>query len=696
MTGLRTRLGTTIGRACVGVIAVLAAALLVAPVAVAAPADDADAAITQAWDAGGGATGPLGDKDGGVYPVGAGFGQNFAAGKIFFTPETGAHAMQGAILDKYESLGGPADGDLGFPTIDEGDGKAPGSRNTTFSAADRPVIFWTPDAGAIVVRGALNAAWDKLGGSAGILGVPTEDEVYRGDDVSQTFSGGQVTWNRKTNAFTTTPPELADQLAGLAVPGDVTTAIAAARRAAGGPLGPLGAEDGGQYKIGDDGTGQNFAGGKIFYSPATGANVLTGQVLAKYESVGGPGGDLGFPTSNENDGGVAPMSMIATFAAADQPVIFWTPDYGAVIVRGAMNAAWAKLGGATGQLGAPTADETQNGDIISQKFSGGAISWNKKTNAFTTEPAGLASQLSGLEVPGGAASQAPPAAAGTSGDAGSKSFRPSVWWLLGIVPVLVLIGAVAAAVVFNRRRRETRGPFVDDEHDEYDGYDDHRDDDRDDDHDDDHDHDHEDDHRDDDGYESQTEALGAVDEGGGRRSSWAMPAGQHGDAAPASESEGFAADLTENQDAIDTAPTPITVAVDDDPDDDRHPWLAGLDATGGDEMPEERSGEEDADVNGVEDEVGGHGPQVPEMPEPDSGPPSGRHAAIQLDEPVTAETSLRLASDDPFVPPDGYPIKADTKSGLYWTPASSHYDLVRAELWFASEEFALTNGFTKG
>ena len=60
-----------------------------------------------------------------------------------------------------------------------------------------------------------------------------------------------------------------------------------------------------QYAIGADGAGQNFAGGKIFYSPATGANVLTGQVLAKYESVGGPQGDLGFPTSNENDGGLA-------------------------------------------------------------------------------------------------------------------------------------------------------------------------------------------------------------------------------------------------------------------------------------------------------------------------------------------------------------------------------------------------------
>ena len=63
-----------------------------------------------------------------------------------------------------------------------------------------------------------------------------------------------------------------------------------------------------------DGVGQNFAGGKIFYTPATGANVLTGQVLAKYESVGGPQGDLGLPTSNEGDGGLAAESKVVTFA----------------------------------------------------------------------------------------------------------------------------------------------------------------------------------------------------------------------------------------------------------------------------------------------------------------------------------------------------------------------------------------------
>ena len=82
--------------------------------------------------------------------------------------------------------------------------------------------------------------------------------------------------------------------------------------------------------------------------------------------------------------------------------------------------------------------------------------------------------------------------------------------------------------------------------------------------------------------------------------------------------------------------------------------------------------------------------------EPDSGPPSGRHAAIHFEEPTVLETSLRLATEDPFNAPNGYPIKADTKSGLYWTPDSGDYNRARAEIWFASEEFALTNGFAKG
>lgn len=283
MTSDRGRFGAAVRRAVVAAAMTAAAACLVTSTATASPESDADDAITTAWKDAGGPTSTLGDKHGGVYPVGDGFAQDFANGKIFFTPATGARAVFGPILDKYESLGGPAGSDLGFPTINEVPGLAgPDSRVSTFSAIDKPVIFWTADHGAFVVRGAMNAAWDKLGSSGGALGVPIGDETDNGEVTTQAFSGGKVSWNRLTKTFTTTPPELAQQLAGLQVPVDPSAEINSAWRASGGVGGPLGDKQGGPYPVGGDAVAQNFAHGKIFFSPATGANALESDILAKY------------------------------------------------------------------------------------------------------------------------------------------------------------------------------------------------------------------------------------------------------------------------------------------------------------------------------------------------------------------------------------------------------------------------------
>ena len=125
------------------------------------------------------------------------------------------------------------------------------------------------------------------------------------------------------------------------------------------------------------------------------------------------------------------------------------------------------------ELGAPTADQTVNGDVVTQKFNGGAISWNKATNAFTTEPPACSRSSAGLEVPGRDVPQAPPTRGRRSPTVGRRGCIPTWWWLLGVMPVLVLVGAVAAAVraeppagMTTRPRSTTYDDDDDDEHDD--------------------------------------------------------------------------------------------------------------------------------------------------------------------------------------------------------------------------------------
>ena len=715
MTWLESRLNRGVGRIALGVLATAAAALLWAPGAIATPETDASDAIEAAWQSAGGDGSPVGTKDGDVYAVGDGFAQNFSGGKIFFTPATGAHLLFGAVLDKYQSLGGPADSDLGFPTIDAVAGLVgPDSQVSTFSASDKPAIFWTPDTGAWVVRGAINAAWDKLGGSAGVLGVPAGDETYDGNVVSQKFTRGEIAYDNSTKTFTTVPPELAANLAGVEIPTDATTAINQAWRAAGGLSGPLGARQGPQQPIGSDGAVQDYAGGKIFYSPATGAHAVTGAILAKYEEAGGPTGDLGLPTGTEADGG-APNSRVSAFSAEDKPVIFWTPDHGAIVVRGAINAGWTKLGGATGKLGVPTVEQSVNGDTVTQKFSGGEISFNKASNKFTTKPPELAGELAGVEVPASTGPQGGPAAA-KSDDGGGFHW----WYLLIIIPALLLLAVVGLGVLWLQRRRSARDEFDDDFHDA--------------------DYDEDDDHW-------HAEATGGTETSGASRFSTYPDGG----GAQVAVAPGYGWDLVDDeksqpgpedvydgdQDSIDTTPTRIPAEAAE---------AGEHDADDADEVPAEL---EYAEVEEVEEDNSDSGRHAvvnlgesqsmwrldmgeigtprrrraaepepePEFTEPEPEPEFEPEEIAESDvvdiegdeftqpaevlqsdvhaEAAPARPAIHLPLSDPYQAPEGYVIKANTHSGLYYTPESALYDHTVPEVWFASEELAQANGFLK-
>lgn len=700
MARVGSRFSRTLGRVTLGIAATAAAAALVVPSAVASPESDAADAITQAWDAAGGANSPVGGRDGDVYQVGDGFGQKFSDGKIFYSPPTGAHLIYGAVLDKCESLGGPADSDLGFPNSDEAAGRiGPKSRGITFGASDKPAIFWTPDSGAWAVRGAINAAWDKLGGSAGALGVPTEDERYDGDLVRQKFTGGEVAWNRVANTFTTEPPALADELAGLEVPLDPTTLINLAWRTSGGLGGPLGARQGGQTPVGADGAAQGYAGGKIFFSPQTGAHAVTGAILSKYESLGGPTGDLGYPVGAEVDGGV-PNSRVNSFSAPDKPVIFWTPDTGAVVVRGAINAAWAKLGGATGPLGVPTEPQSVKGDTVTQTFTGGELSWNDATKQFSSKPGDLAASLSGLEMPDAVAQKPASSSEGKTNESGWH------WWWLALLPLLALVGLLA--VLAQRRsapRREAleRDRYLSEADDDYWPGTRIR---------------HDENRYDDD----DTRDLGV----------WSPPA-----------RELVESDFDVDEDRIDTAPTRIPSQVEgSEIPEYREPateWeyenAGGAEAPFGtaaggrhsagaagaaaawrlelDEMmsrPRHRHAVDEAEVVIAEAAVGEAAPEPSSWnAEPSSwnAEPSSWNAEQTTWNPQPTSTwksvpdedpwrpAIHLPLADPFQAPEGYVIKGNTHSGLYYTPDSVLYDNTIPEVWFASEELAQSNGFVK-
>jgi uncharacterized protein with LGFP repeats len=348
---------------------------------------------------------------------------------------------------------------------------------------------------------------------------------------------------------------------------------------------------------------------------------------------------------------------MSTFAAEDKPAIFWTPDYGAVIVRGAMNAAWEKLDGAKGELGAPMADQTENGNVVTQRFSGGVVSWDSSTNKFTTEPSNLASELSGLQVPGHEPPKAPssPRASDTSGD---KGFQWHWWWLLAAIPVLLLVGLVAFAALRGRRSGRDDDRFDDERFaaDAGAGFD----------------------------VPAYSGAPGALDQ---------PTTGDHaaelfGDGY-SREGLGSLSSSAAGQRSYPDAPislwgSPESVAE----TTGAQPAAASAVV----QEAQETHDEEQEDPDSVDTTP----TRVPTAVERDPLTDTGRHARIEIDEPEPSRTALRLPLDDPNQAPEGYPVKADTKSGLYWSPGSALYDDARAEIWFASEEIARTNGFVKG
>ena len=94
-----------------------------------------------------------------------------------------------------------------------------------------------------------------------------------------------------------------------------------------------------------------------------------------------------------------------------------------------------------------------DGDVATQAFSGGQISYDSATQQYTTQPPELAEQLGGIQVP--TTTVAPPPTTDSAlpaADGAGAGFSWTWWWFL--VPLLVLLLAVAGALLWRRERKK--------------------------------------------------------------------------------------------------------------------------------------------------------------------------------------------------------------------------------------------------
>jgi hypothetical protein len=247
-----------------------------------------------------GANGVLGEPVNDYYAIGSGQEQDFTGGSIYWSPTTGTYEVQGAIHTAYEGRFYGPTGILGFPSSNEesiANGRVSYFGVPGCGFASDAAIYYTQATQAHDVRGCIYAEYQHFGGPASALGFPLSDE--------EPIAGGHVSYF------------------------------------AGGGCGLS-------------------PGSGIFDSPATGAHEVQGCIYSEYVNVtGGPGGLLGFPTSDEEGiaGGRVSYFGGGGCGSTGGSAIFYTATTGAHQVHGCIYQAYLNAGGPGSALGFPTDDE---------------------------------------------------------------------------------------------------------------------------------------------------------------------------------------------------------------------------------------------------------------------------------------------------------------------------------------------------
>ena len=165
-------------------------------------AQKAVSAIREKWAAVGRERSPLGDIVGDEVATfdGVGRWQQFQGGIISWHPETGAHIVWGKIGERWLEIGREK---FGYPITDEvtrPDGRGRASDFRAVQLPHKPVasIYWSPETGAHEVFGAIRDKWTELGAERSSLGYPVSPEHEQAAGRVQRFQGGSLFWTPRS------------------------------------------------------------------------------------------------------------------------------------------------------------------------------------------------------------------------------------------------------------------------------------------------------------------------------------------------------------------------------------------------------------------------------------------------------------------------------------------------------------------
>jgi uncharacterized protein with LGFP repeats len=130
-------------------------------------------------------------------------------------PQDLAESLRGgAIFLKWASTGGDTS-PLGAPTSPE----ASGEGSARYANFTKGAMYWSPESGAEPVTGAIYDAWASLGFERGALGLPTSAEIQEPQWIVQNFQHGTLNFDRLKGTVTRVIDGVPQELPNPANPG---------------------------------------------------------------------------------------------------------------------------------------------------------------------------------------------------------------------------------------------------------------------------------------------------------------------------------------------------------------------------------------------------------------------------------------------------------------------------------------------